>query len=816
MIPRQGDFFIIKKIIYNKYQREAYYMDPIMRQWLQGLAKSSPKTELEWQNRNLNSVNNALYGIFNKMMLKEDIRDDMEEFFKKYREVHGLGPNDSIDSDIEINAGKHLQKGGKLEDLFPKSKSNPKTVEDYVAMHIAGDPDKLLSSPEMLDFLRANTRAINDEFDKAHEEWKKRNPKSGESASQQETPKEPKQPTGSETPKEPKQPTGSEIPKTTDPSTSLDANLRDHFNTRVGRDPTSEEAAEILRQKIIGRKQGNKQNPAASMEDLDRKAMENAYGHIEDYAAKVKGALGNGSNQQPAQTKQETPESTAANLLKKYNFSDAWKKATTPIEGTPKTRPSTEVKAGAVPALYATSAALSMPETIKNIVSGVGDVISGEGYRPETLGMGGSSFERTRKAVEQGLIDAGQLTAQGAMVAAGGTPAVRAVAGVAAKTPGVKQATAAVSKLVPDKVPGGEIVRDFYRAATPVRAQQTASTAVNKVGEVAGGLKNLPKTAERAIPYIMGPLNFAIAAREAEDGNFGKAIRTATEGGGWLATTAKPGSPVNMAGHRAIGTAFTRAGMEPWLNAGAEQNWEPKKDSSAVDRLMDPLRSVASTWEQGETPVQKLISGGASEKLKAGVDIANLGIGAAEFGVPFYQGYKAGKNLFASKALEGAAAAVEKSAAERAVQKGLSKEAIEALEKRALARGAARAGIGRGLATATGVNLATALPFAISRLAEKDPATLETKPDLAGAALELAGGIPGIGLPIQGYIVNRDIKREVAGEANLTDLERFAIKQNKQMSDDTRARQEKEEADREARIKASENRAASRWGTPKK
>jgi len=727
-------------------------MDPIMRQWLQGLAKSSPKTELEWQNRNLNSVNNALYGIISRGLLNEDVDPEAKDWMEKqhnpaFREAAGRDPT----------------------------------------------PDEQLSAFE------ARKQGLGDEYIK---KLLGNAPK--ESVPEQETPKEPEQPTKSET------------PKNIDPLTSLGANLRDHFNTRVGRDPTSEEAAEILRQQIIGRKQGNKENPAASMEDLDRKAMENAYGHIEDYAAKVKGALSNGSNQQPTQTKQETPESTAASLLKKLNPFDAWKKATTPIEGTPKTRPSTEVKAGALPALYATSAALGIPETIKNIASGVSDVASGEGYRSETLGMGGTSFERTRKAVEQALIDAGQLTAQGAMVAAGGVPAAKAVVGAAAKAPGVKQATAAVSKLVPDKVPGGEIVRDFYRAATPVRAQQAASTAAGKVGEVAGGVNKLPKAAERAIPYIMGPLNFAVAARQAEDGNFGQAIRTATEGGGWLATTAKPGSPLNMAGHRAIGTAFTRAGMEPWLEAGAEQNWAPKKDASAIDYLTDPISSVASTFQQGKTPVQKLISGSATEKLKAGVDIANLGIGAAEFGLPFYQGYKAGKSAFASKALEGAAAAAEKSAVERAAQKGLSKEAIEALEKRALAKGAARAGIGRGLANSAAVGLVTALPFAASRMVEKDPATLETKPDWTGAALELMGGIPGIGLPIQGYIVNRDIKRAVEAEAGQTDLERHIIQQNAKMKDQERARQEKEEADREARIQARENQAGSRWGTTKK
>lgn len=95
-------------------------MDPLMRQWLQGI--NPQKIELDWQNRGNKPLNETIYGIVARTVLREDINSDMAEFAKKYKDIHGIDP----DQDTTIKAGKHLQQGGKLDDLFPEQ-STPKS-----------------------------------------------------------------------------------------------------------------------------------------------------------------------------------------------------------------------------------------------------------------------------------------------------------------------------------------------------------------------------------------------------------------------------------------------------------------------------------------------------------------------------------------------------------------------------------------------------------------------------------------------------------------------------------------------------------------
>jgi len=134
-----------------------------------------------------------------------------------------------------------------------------------------------------------------------------------------------------------------------------------------------------------------------------------------------------------------------------------------------------------------------------------------------------------------------------------------------------------------------------------------------------------------------------------------------------------------------------------------------------------------------------------------GVDVLNTGLGAYMTQAPYIAAAKSAGKEATETAAKTAATTALQVAGKEALEVG-AKEAGEVAAK--TAGKAALKAVGKQI---PGIGLAVAAPFAAWRAA---------KGDWTGAALELAGGLPVIGLGAQGYLAVRDYEEEMAKQAD--------------------------------------------------
>jgi len=134
-----------------------------------------------------------------------------------------------------------------------------------------------------------------------------------------------------------------------------------------------------------------------------------------------------------------------------------------------------------------------------------------------------------------------------------------------------------------------------------------------------------------------------------------------------------------------------------------------------------------------------------------GVDVLNTGLGAYMTQAPYIAAAKSAGKEATETAAKTAATTALQVAGKEALEVG-AKEAGEVAAK--TAGKAALKAVGKQI---PGIGLAVAAPFAAWRAA---------KGDWTGAALELAGGLPVIGLGAQGYLAVRDYEKEMEKLSN--------------------------------------------------